>query len=222
MENYMEKRSIIDLTLPISVGGAVPPRMPRPIFKPIRTFEKDGCQTSYVSFYNHAGTHVDAGSHFLPEGPTVDTIELDLCLGPTWVADVSHLKQGDRIQKDDLGSVAERLEPGDRILLYTGWDQYYPHEKYYKGFPAVSLELAQWFALKRVSLIGIDAGSIAALNDWNELTEVHNILLNAEIILVEGLTNLGLLPADQQIELIVLPLKLEGLDGAPVRAVAIL
>jgi len=115
----MNRTSIIDLTLPISSGGSATPKMPRPVFEQVRTMEKDGCRTSKISLYNHSGTHIDAQSHFLDSGETIDTLDLELCIGKAFVVDVSNLDAGKRIQAKDLGNVAGKLGEGDRLLFYT-------------------------------------------------------------------------------------------------------
>ncbi len=218
----MNRTSIVDLTLPICSGGSAPPKMPRPVFELVRTMEKDCCRTSKISLYNHSGTHMDAPSHFLESGDTIDTLGLELCIGKAFVVDVSNLDAGKRIQAKDLGDVAGKLREGDRLLFYTGWERFYPEEIYYHNFPALSLELAHWLVEKKISLIGIDTSSVAAVDDWDEVTTIHKVLLSNGIILIEGLSNLDKLPFGHQVDLICLPMKLVNIDGAPARVVAIL
>lgn len=220
-KDSMKQRKIIDLTLPVISGGSAPPKMPSPEFVPVRTMQKDGCRTTMVTLYNHAGTHVDSPSHFIDTGDTVDKLDLEQCMGIAHVIDASMCKAGQRIGVENLGNLVEIIKPGDRILFYTGWERYYPEQTYYCNFPALSLELAHWLVKKKVSLVGIDTGSVAALGDWEELTAVHKVFLTSGVILVEGLSNLDKLPFDQPFEIICLPLKLAQSDGAPARVVAI-
>jgi len=65
---------------------------------------------------------MDAPSHFLESGDTIDTLGLELCIGKAFVVDVSNLDAGKRIQAKDLGDVAGKLREGDRLLFYTGWE----------------------------------------------------------------------------------------------------
>ena len=118
--------------------------------------------------------------------------------------------------------IAEKLGEGDRLLFYTGWECFYPDDIYYHNFPALSLELAHWLVEKKISLIGIDTSSVAAVDDWNELTIIHKVLLSNGIILIEGLSNLDKLPFGYQFDLICLPMKLLNVDGTPARVVAFL
>ena len=222
LEGSILKRTlIIDLTLPIISGGSTPPKMPRPEFELVRTMEKDGCRTSKVSFYNHSGTHMDSPSHFLDSGNTIDQLCLEHCMGKAYVVDASSLEAGQRIQIEDLGDLTVKLEEGGRLLFYTGWERFYPDETYYHQFPALSLELAHWIVEKGIVLVGIDTGSVAAVDNWSELTAVHKVLLSNNVIVVEGLSNLHKLPFGKPVNLICLPMKLAATDGAPAHVVAI-
>ncbi|MEL6270407.1 MAG: hypothetical protein AAFR22_11415, partial [Chloroflexota bacterium] len=93
-------------------------------------------------------------------------------------------------------------------------------DDYRTQFPRISARLAAWFVERGVWLVGVETPSVASLAPENraELTEVHQTLLGANVIIVEGLCNLNLLPPE--VEFIALPLHLPGCDGSPVRAVA--
>lgn len=142
-----------------------------------------------------------------------------------WIAEVRngfYTFSGKRIHTRDLGNIGEKLVEGNRLLFYTGWERFYPEEIYYHNFPALSLELAHWLVEKKISLIGIDTSSVAAVDDWDELTTIHKVLLSNGIIIIEGLSNLDKLPFGHQVDLICLPMKLLNIDGTPARVVAIL
>lgn len=218
----MNNAKIIDLTLPIEDGGSSPPKMPKPVFAPVRTYEIDRCRTSTITLYNHSGTHLDAPSHFITDGPTIEKINIEDLICSAWVIDVSHIKYPKRIEVEDIQSIAEFIKFGDNILFNTGWSQFYPEMIYYRDYPTVSSNLAKWLVTKGIKLIGIDTGSIAAINNWDELVEVHKILLDNNLIIIEGLTNLDKLPFNQKVNITILPINLIGLDGGPVRAIAIL
>jgi kynurenine formamidase len=82
------------------------------------------------------------------------------------------------------------------------------------------LPLAEWLAERKIAMLGVEPPSVADVNNKEELTMVHQALLGAEIVIVEGLANLDALERDV-VTFIALPLKLEGGDGSPVRAIAI-
>ncbi len=142
-----------------------------------------------------------------------------------WIAEVRngfHTFAGKRIQTKDHGNIGEKLGEGDWLLFYTGRERLYPEEIYYHNFPALYLELAHWLVEKKISLIGIDTSSVSAVDDWDELTRSHKVLISNGMILIEGLSNLDKLPFGRQVDLICLPMKLLNIDGTPARVVAII
>ena len=142
-----------------------------------------------------------------------------------WIAEVRngfYTFSGKRIQTKDLGNIGEKLGECDRFLFYTGQERFYPEDIYYQNFPALSRELAYWLVEKKISLIGIDTSSVAAVDDWDEVTTIHKVLLSNGIILIEGLSNLDKLPFGHQGYLICLPMKLLNTDGTLARVIAIL
>jgi kynurenine formamidase len=109
------------------------------------------------------------------------------------------------------------------VVLRFGWDRHWGTRRYYQDHPYLTKPAAQWLVERGVRLLGMDTpmpddsrnGSSAA-----EDSPIHKILLGSGVILVEYLTNLAAIRSDE-IELIVLPLKVQGGDGAPVRCVAV-
>ena len=94
---------------------------------------------------------------------------------------------------------------------------------YRTHFPRVSLELAAWLVERDVWLLGVQSPSVASLRpeDVQELIDVHQTLLNAEMVIVEGLANLHLIDREE-VQFVALPLKLDGIDGSPTRPIAII
>ncbi len=158
----------------------------------------------------HAGTHVDAPLHFIPGGAGVEEIAPRSLIGP---ARVLEIKGVSAITGVDLGS--HSIKEGERILLKTdnsrrSWEE----GPFREDYAALSLEGAQYLARKRVSLVGIDYLSIAPFGE--EAADVHRALLEARVVILEGLVLSGVEPGDY--ELVCLPLKVARGDGAPARA----
>ncbi|MEO0560892.1 MAG: cyclase family protein [Chloroflexota bacterium] len=205
---------VVDLTLPFYDGrrGVA--------YKPELNIADHGFNTTTLQIYSHALTHMDAPKHFLPDGEGIETIPLARCIGPAHVIDLTHVSPNSQITVDDMGDHTGKITEGSRLLLHTGWSTHAEATDYRTQFPRLSLALAQWFVACGVWLIGVEAPSVASLAKENrtELTEVHQTLLRAGVIIVEGLCNLDQLPPD--VEFIALPLNMPDLDGSPVRAVA--
>jgi kynurenine formamidase len=205
---------VIDLTLTAYHG------MRGVEITPNTSIEAEGYNTTNLKLYSHAGTHADAPRHFLNDGMTLEQVDLNKCIGSALVIDVSHMAPNDFITVADLGERADQVGPGARVLLYTGWDAHAEQPDYRTSFPRISRELARWLVERGVWLVGVEMPSVAALHDRAELTEVHQILLRGEVVIVECLTNLRLLPPE--VFFVALPLKIQGGDGSPVRAIALI
>jgi len=124
------------------------------------------------------------------------------------------------IRVADLGQMAERVQAGDGLLLRTGWSRRVYEPAYRDQLPRVSLELARWCVTKGVRMLGVEPPSVADVSDPEELTAVHKVLLEAGVILVEGLANLDQIRRER-VTFMAFPLKVAGGDGAPVRAFAL-
>jgi kynurenine formamidase len=209
-------RKIIDLTLSFAHGK-------RGVeFETVKTLESDGFNTTTLHIYSHALTHMDATKHFLMDGEGIEKNSLDQCVGEAIVVDLSHKAPNSFITVDDLVHIADKVQPSSRLLLRTDWGEHADKSDYRTHFPRVSAELAQWMVDKGVWLLGLESPSVASLlpENMDELTQVHQILLKGDVIIVEGLTNLRALP--ETVEFVALPLKLDNIDGSPVRAIAII
>ena len=185
------------------------------------TVEHDGWNARTHHLYSHAGTHLDAPIHFGCGTKTIEQIPLDRFMGNAHVVDLSHLTPKALITVADLGSTADIFAPDDSLLLATGWSQHVSDPDYYRdNFPRISEELALWCVAKKVKMLGVEPPSVADVNNLPEVTLIHQILLGAEIVIVEGLTNLSSLP-QTPIQFSAIPLKIGGGDGTPCRAFAV-
>ena len=104
--------------------------------------------------------------------------------------------------------------PGDFVLLMFGWSDKFQSQEYYQSYPQVSAGLARQLVKLGVSVVGMDTPS----PDYAPY-EIHKILLPADILIIENLTNLDALSAHPEFEIIALPVKLEA-EAAPCRVVA--
>lgn len=204
---------LIDITVPVHPGMTVWPGAPSPRFDRRCDMEHGAEANDSDVFFNlHSGTHVDAPSHFVRGGNTADDLSLSTLMGDAYVAEVPH--EIDSI--DDV--VFESLKipvSTKRLLLRTKnsalW-QTRPGE-FVPNFTAVNENGALWLVRRGIELVGIDYLSIQRFHDG---PEAHVVLLGAGVIILEGL-NLSEVAAGWY-ELICLPMKLQGLEGAPVRA----
>jgi arylformamidase len=206
---------LIDLTLTLRQG------MRGVDWETARTVARDGWNARTLHLYSHAGTHMDAQTHFAAGPETIDQIPIGRCIGPAWVVDFPGLPPCALIEVAHLGAVAQQFRPGDSLLLRTGWAKHLDNAAVYRdGLPRFSESFARWCVTARVRMVGVEPPSVADVNDLPEVTLIHQILLGGGVTIVEGLTNLDQLQ-EPQVIFGALPLKIEGGDGCPCRAFAI-
>lgn len=209
-------RRIIDLSLEIYHHTPVYPLDPHTGFITHQTIETTGYNITQIIMSTHVGTHLDAPYHFLREGRTVDKLALEKCIGPAIVINMNHKKPKEAIKIEDFASFEKKIVKETRLLIRTDWARFFPAQTYFFDSPVITVETAKWLAEREIGLLGVEVPSVNS----QDYMEVHKILLGKEIVVVEALTNLAQI-TKEEVYFIVLPLRLKGLDGSPVRAVAI-
>ena len=208
---------VIDLTHAIEPEMTVFPGTAPPAALPIRTLETHGHNEKRLALTTHTGTHMDAPAHLIDGAQTLDSLEAGQFAGRGLVIDVRDM--GPEIGVDVLEARRAELAACDYLLLRTGWDEKWKTEGYLSGFPALSPEAAAWLAGQNMKGLGVDCISVDLI-DSTELP-VHHAVLGAGMVIVENLKGLGELPAEP-FTFLALPLPVEGADGSPVRAVALI
>ncbi len=147
----------------------------------------------------HVGTHMDAPAHMILEGKKVSDFGPEKFFGRGIVLNAENEKE---ISEKILDNV--EIIPGDFVLIRTGFENKFGQKEYFTEFPVILESLANKLAALKIGLLGLDTPS-----PDREPYLVHKILLSQEILIVENLTNLKSLPANQAFELVALPMKLE-------------
>jgi arylformamidase len=174
--------------------------------------EGDEANVTQLNMDVHSGTHVDAPRHFIDHGATVEELGLDPFIGAAVVLDTGSAK------KISASVLEEAIIPDgtERLLLRTANssrpDMY--RTPFDEDYAALTLDGAAWLATQDLCLIGIDYLSIQR---YSESAEVHRVLLEGGTAILEGLDLTGVAPG--RYELICLPIRLAGVDGAPARAI---
>ncbi|MDQ0218074.1 cyclase family protein [Peribacillus cavernae] len=189
----------------------------------------DDFRTSIFKMGAHAFTHVDTPLHCKPDSITLGEIEVDAYSGSAAVVNISYKKADQPITVEDLLENGKHIQDNDIIILKTCWDDYYsPYSKeYWTESPYVTEGAAKWLRDKKPRVVGFDFPQDYNLklvnqgSNWKleELTS-HEYLLNNDILHIEYMCNMSKIKKDR-IELICLPLKLEGFEGGPARVIAI-
>lgn len=168
----------------------------------------DPATVSKLSLGVHTGTHVDAPLHFIPGTPGIDEIDLSNVLG---VARVIEIEDTESVKPDELRR--HDLRPGDRILFKTrNSEECWNSDVFVPSYVYLSLDGARYMAEHNVRTVGIDYLSIGG---GGEGAATHHVLLERRICIIEGLRLSGI--AAGEYDLICLPLRIKGGDGAPAR-----
>jgi arylformamidase len=169
----------------------------------------DAANSSALSMSAHAGTHLDAPFHFVPDGATIDTLPLEIFMGPA----VVYAVEAERYITAEHVHAAP-LQGDTRLLFKTRNSALLQQSTYAADFVAFSVEAAQALVARGVKLVGLDYLSVAHAD---EQVPVHRAFLDHGLVLLEGVDLSRVAPG--RYELICLPLKLRGADGAPCRAI---
>ena len=164
--------------------------------------EGDLYNLTEFSMCAHNGTHVDAPFHFINDGKTVDAVALEAFVGMTYVSEHKGILSGDDAERIIINAKEQNREAAKRILI--------------KGKAEVSAEAARVFASSDILLYGNESQTVGP---ENAPMQVHQILLGADVVLLEGI-RLADVPEGVYF-LNAAPLNLSGADGSPCRAILI-
>lgn len=219
----IEATRFVDLTHVLSTGLQIYPGDPEVLIEPAATLEHDGVALTQLHLGSHSGTHMDAPSHTVAGGRTIDHVAIEETVGRARVIALPHLADDDVITVEDLTS-ATAGDPLPRIVfLSTGWDRYFGSQRYLQH-PVLD-PAAAWMLWERgVRVFGFDwlnpDPTLLPSGEPAHGLPVHDIILGNDGLIVENLTNLTHLPTDRDIDVSVLPMRIAGADGSPVRAIA--
>lgn len=212
---------LVDLTHPISPETPVFPTDPRTIIIPLARFGAHAFESEAIFLSTHAGTHVDAPSHFIKGAKQLHQIEPDRLIRDAVVLDLSHKKPRESIEDEDIEATEEHaglaIRENEIVLLKTNWDQHFGSSDYFSEHPGLAKSGAEFIELKHVSAVGVDIPNIDHPKDSSY--PAHNLLLGNDILVIENLCNLGAL-SEPRVRFLALPLLIKGVTGSPIRAVA--
>ncbi len=203
---------VFDVSRPLRDGGLIYPGDPEIRVQLHSAIARgDDANVSSLALGSHSGTHVDAPSHFLSGGSSVDRIPIERLVGPAVVLDLPAAARS--VGAAELSRCDLRCQR--RVLLRTRNSLRPPDAGFTEDYCALAPDGAEFLLRQGVELVGIDYLSIEAFGSADY--PVHHALLERGVVIVEGLELSAVPPGIYQ--LVCLPLRLEGLDGAPARAV---
>lgn len=164
---------VVDMTHPLGPDAPRSTDHPEVTFGALRWRSLHGSSTHTIHASLHSGTHIDAPSLYLPQGQTVDRIPPERLVGPGVIVDVRTDDWG-VIDVPQLETAEPAIEPGDIVILYTGWSRFYgvDEQRYVLRQPGLSKAAVDWLIGRRVNMVGADQPSAEhiymRLPQWRE------------------------------------------------------
>jgi len=202
----------IDISVPVRNGMVHWPGDPAFHIERAEDQDKgDQANVSRMSLGVHTGTHMDAPVHYIRNAPGIDAMPIDAAIGP---ARVIAIQDDQSVKRAEL--IPHSIQRGERILFRTKNSEHsWSSDQFDENFVYISRDAARYLAECGVRTVGVDYLSVGGYR--NDGPETHEALLGAGIWIIEGLNLREIEPGDY--DLICLPLKLDGSDGSPARAV---
>ena len=188
------------------------------------TYKDVNWQGSSFCMFCHYGTHVDAPNHFICDGISIDQVQLDRIMGPAAVIDLSDFDQEGKITGRVLEDRGRHVVSNDIAILRTGWsDKHWGTDTFWKKGPYLAPDAGDWLVERKVKAIVYDFSEEYVVRNpgfRGEECVVHHKILGNDICNIEYVINLAKIERPR-CAIIAMPLKLDGLDGAPARVVAL-
>lgn len=202
----------IDVSVPLHTGMVHwPDNPPVTIERELNMEHGDTCNVSKMSMGTHTGTHMDAPIHFIRGGIGIDQMPLTAAIGRARVIEI-----GDPVSIKPEELMGHNIQRGERILFKTrNSARCWQTDDFVEDFVYIAHEAAQYLASLGAQLVGVDYLSVGGSHV--DGPETHQALLGGGVWIIEGL---NLSQAEPGIyDLICLPLRIVGGDGAPARAI---
>jgi arylformamidase len=205
-------RPWLDVSVPLRHGMVHWPGDPAVQIRRVKSIGPDSsCNLTHLDMGAHTGTHMDAPLHFIADGEGMEALPLDAVIGPCRVIAIRH---PEIIPVEELKRC--RLRRGERVLFKTAnSEKSWNRPDFDPAFVHLPAASAQYLVDCGVRTVGVDYLSVGGYKKDGRQT--HQILLGARVWLIEGLNLSGIKPG--RYDLICLPLKIVGSDGAPARVV---
>lgn len=202
--------NIIDLSYTIENKMPIYPGDKDVVLYEDKNYERDHYTSYILKSGMHSGTHIDAPYHITEDKTYISEFSLNNFYGKAAFIDA----RGEKIisVKKDYNKL---LQGKDIVIIYTGFESKYGSSEYYNNHPIISKELAELFILNNINIVGIDMPS-----PDREPYEVHKLLLNNNIFILENLCNINKLVNIEDFVIMAFPLKIKA-EGSLVRAIAI-
>ena len=199
---------LIDMTRTVTAKMPVFPG-DSPIMLKQSVGKEDNIVHFHITMGMHVGTHMDGPLHMIPKGKKISDIAVDKFVANGHVIDARGSREiGAELLENHIISL------GDCVLIYTGFDEKFGEQSYYTEYPCMTESFARKLVELKIKFVGMDTPSPDRAPYL-----VHRMLLQEEILIIEGLTNLSKLLDVKWFEITALPAKFEA-EASPARVIA--
>jgi arylformamidase len=204
----------IDVSVPVYSGMAHWPDNPPVVVERLLDMDRgDAANVSKLSLGAHTGTHMDAPRHFLRDGAGIDALPFDATVGPARVIEIR-----DPVAITVAELTRHGLRQGERVLFKTANSaRCWGTDEFVEDFVSIARDAAAYLVGRGVRTVGVDYLSVGGFRPEADGAGTHAALLGAGVWIIEGLNLAQVQPG--MYDLICLPLRLLGADGAPARAI---
>lgn len=213
----MKIRKIVDLSHELKNGTVVYPGDPIVDISVATALEQDGYNLSNVHIGTQSGSHVDAPYHFRNGGKTIDQMALSYCMGNAYLIDVSYKKEEESITLEEVKQHEAAIKTADIVMFRTDWYQYAGEEKFFHH-PYLSKEAGEYLLSIGIKTVATDAINLDATGGTE--FPLHDMYADEGGLIAENLAHFDDIDFAEPF-VCFLPLHLVGVDGSPIRAVAI-
>jgi arylformamidase len=202
---------LIDVSVPLDAALPTYPNNTPFSLEPVKRVARgDSSNVSTLHMSAHTGTHVDAPRHFFDDGAGTEALPLEILIGRTRVIEVTSRAA---IVPDDLSGID--LSDDVRLLIKTHNSRLWGSPEFHADYVGVTESAARHLVDHGIKVLGVDYLSVEKFRTPG--APAHHVLLGAGTIVIEGLNLLDVDPGVY--EMICLPLRIVGADGAPARVV---
>jgi arylformamidase len=205
---------LIDVSVPLDASLPAYPGNTPFLLEPVKRIARgDSSNLSTLHLSAHAGTHIDAPRHFLDDGPGADELSLELLIGPARVIEITTRPQSGAIGPSELEGA---IPPGTlRVLIKTANSELWSLPSFREDYVGVSAAGARFLVDFGIKVLGVDYLSVEQFREPH--APAHHALLGGGVVVIEGLNLKSVAPGAY--DMVCLPLRVVGSDGAPARVV---
>ena len=213
-----ETMRFIDLTHTLTEDIPMIPGVDQPTIRQYASVDVDGFREALITVDSHTGTHMDPPAHAVTGGTTLDQLPASQFVGRAIVVDCRDITEGGLITCERLERYGSLADEADFLLFDLGWASRWGSEAYYGDLPLMDDALIDRIVAGHWKGIGFDLPSIDRVDDAN-MTKHRRLFSGRDLVNVENLCHLDECP-DGLFWVALMPIKVAGSDGAPIRAIA--